>query len=116
LPDDALRIVAKGPSKYDGDSCLMKFADPRPYAQPEAAAARLLKIAKTLRIDDGLMPIGEWNGTFLRGGGNVAEYTAGRDKLIADGIIKMHECGGFFMWKDQTPEGELPGTDQPQDA
>jgi hypothetical protein len=28
----------------------------------------------------------------------------------------MHECGAFFMWKTQTPEGELPGTDQSQDA
>jgi hypothetical protein len=34
------------------------------------------------------MPIVEWNGTFLRGV-NVAEYTAGRDKLIADGIIQF---------------------------
>jgi len=53
------------------------------------------------------MSIGEWNGTFLRGGaGSVAEYTAGRDQLIADGIIQIHECGGFIMWKNQTPEGE----------
>ncbi|WP_457492193.1 hypothetical protein [Tardiphaga sp. P5_C7] len=77
----------------------MKFVKARPYAEPADAAARLLEIAKTLRIDDGLMPIGEWNGTFLKGGGSVAEYTAGRDKLISDGIIEMHECGGFIMWK-----------------
>jgi hypothetical protein len=82
-----------------------KFVKDRPYAQPEAAAARLLEIAKTLRIDEGRRSIGEWNGTFLRDGtGSVAEYTAGRDKLIADGVIQLHECGGFIMWKSP---GEL---------
>ena len=94
-----------------------KHIKDHPFAKPEAAAARLLEIAKTLRIDEGRIPIGEWNSTFIwKDKASVAEYTLGRDKLIADGIIKMHECGGFFMWKDQTPEGELPGTDQPQDA
>jgi hypothetical protein len=73
--------------------------DKRPYADPAKAAERLIEIAKTLRNDKGRMPVGEWNSTFLKGG-NVAEYTAGRDKLIADGVIQMHECGGVFMWKD----------------
>ncbi|SNS35515.1 hypothetical protein SAMN05216374_0951 [Tardiphaga sp. OK246] len=76
-----------------------KYVQARPYAQPDAAAARLLEIAKTLRIDEGRMSVGDWNGSFLKGGGNVAEYTLGRDKLIADGVIVMHECGGFIMWK-----------------
>ncbi|WNV12769.1 hypothetical protein [Tardiphaga sp. 709] len=94
-----------------------KHIKDRPYAKPETAAARLLEIAKTLRIDEGRMPIGEWNSTFIwKDKASVEEYTLGRDKLIADGIIKLHECGGFFMWKDQTPEGELPGTGQPHDA
>jgi hypothetical protein len=81
----------------------MKFAEPRPYTAPEAAAARLLEIAKTLRNDKGHLPVGEWNGTFLKGGvGNVAEYTASRDKLINDGVIQMHGSGSIFMF---TPEG-----------
>jgi hypothetical protein len=78
----------------------MKFVKARPYAEPANAAARLLEIAKTLRIDDGLMPIGEWNSTFIwKEKASVEEYTAGRDRLIADGIIEIHECGGFIMWK-----------------
>ncbi|NUU40372.1 hypothetical protein [Tardiphaga robiniae] len=53
------------------------------------------------------MPVGEWNSTFLKGGaGSVEEYILGRDKLIADGIIQIHECGGFIMWKNGTREGE----------
>ncbi|KAA0076104.1 hypothetical protein [Tardiphaga sp. P9-11] len=75
--------------------------DKRLYARPEAAAARLLEIAKALRVDQGHMPVGEWNGTFLKGGaGTVAEYTAGRDHLIESGVIKMHECGSMFRWKN----------------
>jgi hypothetical protein len=87
-----------------------KYVKHRPYAEPEAAAAKLLEIAKTLRIDEGRMSIGEWNGTFLRGGGSVAEYTAGRDKMVADGIIQIHECGGFIMWKTSSAAGERSGT------
>jgi hypothetical protein len=87
-----------------------KYAKDRPCAKPEAAAARLLEIAKALRIDEGRMPIGEWNGTFLRDGGNVAEYTEGRDKLVADGIIQIHECGGFIMWVEPGADGQFPGT------
>jgi hypothetical protein len=88
-----------------------KHVENRPYAKPEAAAARLLEIAKTLRSDERRLPVGEWNSTFIwRDKASVAEYTLGRDKLIADGIIQMHECGGFFMWKG--PGDELIPADQ----
>ncbi len=94
-----------------------KFVQARPYATPEAAAARLLEIAKTLRVDQGHMPIGEWNGTFLKNGaGSVAEYSLGRDHLIKTGVIKMHECGSMFRWGNGAADGELPGTNPPQDA
>jgi hypothetical protein len=56
----------------------MKFVESHPYADPAKAAERLIEIAKTLRNDKGRMPVGQWNGTFLKGGaGSVAEYTAG---------------------------------------
>jgi hypothetical protein len=61
------------------------------------------------------MPIVEWNGTFLRGV-NVAEYTAGRDKLIADGIIPIHKWGVFIMWAAPCADGHLPGTNTPQEV
>ena len=57
------------------------------------------------------MPVGEWNQTFLRSGGSVAEYGLGRDHLIETGIIEMHECGSMFRWK-MTPVAEkLSGTE-----
>lgn len=58
------------------------------------------------------MPVGEWNSTFLRAGGNVAEYAAGRDQAIADGVIEMHECGGMFIWKTPHAGDALPATVQ----
>ncbi len=81
---------------------LSKFIEERPYAKPEAAAAKLIEIAHTIRIDMGRMCVGEWNDKFRAAGGSVDEYAIGRDKLIADGIITMHESGALFLF---TPEG-----------
>ena len=78
----------------------MKYAERRPYAKPEAAAARLMEIAKGIGADRrGLIPIGAWNATFLnRDRATVAEYTLGRDHLIASGLIQMDGCGGYLTW------------------
>ncbi len=75
---------------------VMKYVEPRPSAKPEAAAARLLEIAKAIGDDArGLIPIGAWNATFLnRDKASAAEYSLGRDHLIAAGLIEMHGCGG----------------------
>jgi hypothetical protein len=55
------------------DNKLQKSKQERPYAKPEAAAR---------------------NGRQ----GSVDEYAAGRDQAIADGLLVMHECGGFVMF------------------
>ncbi len=77
-----------------------KFVQARPYAKPEAAAARLLEIAKAIGADRrGIIPIGAWNATFLnRDKANVDEYTLGRDHLIAGGFIAMDGSGGYIKW------------------
>ena len=76
-----------------------KFVEERPYAKPEAAAAKLIEIARTLRVDKGRISVGEWNDTFRKAGGSIPEYSAGRDHACAAGIMEMHECGGFVMFK-----------------
>lgn len=78
----------------------MKYVEPRPYAKPEAAAARLLEIAKAIGADRrGMIPIGAWNATFLnRDKASAAEYSHGRDHLIATGLIEMHGSGGYILW------------------
>jgi hypothetical protein len=75
-----------------------KFVEERPYSKPEAAAAKLIEIARTLRVDNGRISVGEWNDTFRKAGGSIAEYSAGRDHAVTAGIMEMHECGGFVMF------------------
>lgn len=74
-----------------------KFKSERKYADAKAAMQRLLEIASRFRVDKGRMSVGEWNGQFLNEGGSVAEYTAGRDMAVAEGLIQTHECGGYVM-------------------
>lgn len=74
----------------------MRFVE-RPAMTPVSAAERLVAIAKTLPVDKGRICVGHWNREFLASGGTVAEYLAGRDRLLAAGTIKMHESGGFIL-------------------
>jgi hypothetical protein len=82
------------------DVKIQKFKQERPYAQPEAAARKLIEIARTLPVDKGRMCVGKWNDLFRAAGGSVDEYAAGRDQAIADGVLVMHECGGFVMFTE----------------
>lgn len=80
-----------------------KYVEPRPFADPAAAAAKLLEIAAGLPADKGRICVGRWNNIFLAAGGSVAEYAAGRDRAIADGELTMHECGGFVTLSSSMP-------------
>jgi hypothetical protein len=57
----------------------MKFAADRPFADPEAAARKLLEIANIVEaVQDGRIHIEKLNGPFLfKEGGTPAEYSAG---------------------------------------
>jgi hypothetical protein len=90
-------------------TAFQKFAADRPFSSPAFAARKLIEIARTLPVDKGRMCVGKWNDRFRAAGGSVDEYAAGRDQAIADGVIVMHECGGFimFMPTDASP----PSTD-----
>jgi hypothetical protein len=72
---------------------LVKFADPRPYADPEAAMQKVLEIASTVEpVQDGRIHIEKINGPFLfEHGGKPAEYTTGMNLAIARGLLWMHE-------------------------
>jgi hypothetical protein len=78
----------------------VKYVDLRPYAKPEAAAARLLEIAKAIGADRrGMIPVGAWNATFINTHkGSAVEYGMGRDHLIATGMIAMDGSGGYILW------------------
>ncbi|MBR1245246.1 hypothetical protein JQ620_34740 [Bradyrhizobium sp. AUGA SZCCT0274] len=65
----------------------MKFSTDRSYADPEAAARKLLEIANTVEaIQDGRIHIEKINGPMLfKEGASPTEYKAGLD-LKRDGV------------------------------
>ena len=73
----------------------MKFV---PYADPEAAACKLLEIANaTEAVQDGE----RINGPFMdEHKGSPAEYKAGLDLAIAKGWLWLHESGTYVKFTD----------------
>jgi hypothetical protein len=78
----------------------MQFADARPYADPEAAARKLLEIANSVpAIQDGRIHIEKLNGPFLyEFKGSPAEYGAGLQLAIARGWLVIHESGTYVKF------------------
>ena len=67
----------------------MKYAEPRPYADPEKAARRIIEIASTIEpVQDGRIHIELINGPFLfKDKGSPAEYGAGSWRWSAAGSL-----------------------------
>jgi hypothetical protein len=85
----------------------MKFVEPRPFADPKAAARKLVELAYAFEpIQDGRIYIEKSNGPFLYElKGTPAEYKAGLDYAIAktatgpprrDGRASMRYSGGWL--------------------
>ena len=76
----------------------MKFSTDRPYADPEAAARKLIEIANSVEaVQDGRIYIELLNGPFLYNlRGTPAEYKAGLDLAIERGWLlaarERHLC------------------------
>jgi hypothetical protein len=72
----------------------MKFADDRPYSDPEKAARKLLEIANHVEVvQDGRIYIELINGPFLfREKGTPEEYKAGLDPRLADAARERNLC------------------------
>ena len=82
----------------------MKYVAPRPFADPAAAARKLLEIANAVEaVQDGRIHIEKINGPFLfQHGGSPAEYGAGLELAIARGWLWLHESGTYVKF---TPAG-----------
>jgi hypothetical protein len=95
-------IYAK--QRSEGIPPLMKHVTSRPYADPEAAARKLLEIANaTEAVQDGRIHIEKINGPMLfKEGASPAEYKAGLDFAIARDWLWLHESGTFVRF---TPAG-----------
>lgn len=83
----------------------VKLTADRPFADPEAAARRLLEIAKqVVPVMEGRIYIEQINGPFLfRDRGSPAEYGAGLKLLIERKELMMHDSGTFVWIPDAEP-------------
>ena len=79
---------------------MTKFVEARPYADPDAAARKLIEIAYSIEpVQDGRIHIEKINWPFLRDfGGSPAEYGAGIDRAIENGWLSMHESGTYVRF------------------
>ena len=68
----------------------MKFDEPRPYADPELAARKLIETASTIEpVQNGRIHIELVNAPFLKAGGSADEF----HRAIAKGWLVRHESG-----------------------
>jgi hypothetical protein len=81
----------------------VKYVPARPFADPEAAARRLMEIVNSVEpVQDSRIHIEKINGPFLRGGGLPAEYGAGLKRAIERGSLWLRESGTYVKF---TPIG-----------
>jgi hypothetical protein len=82
----------------------MKYAEPRPYSDPEKAARRIIEIASTVEpVQDGRIYVELINGPFIyEDKGSPAEYGAGMKLALERGWLAMHESGTYVRF---TPPG-----------
>jgi hypothetical protein len=84
----------------------MKFAGPRPYADPDAAARKLLEIAQSVEpVQDGRIHIEKINGPMLfQHKATPGEYMAGINRAIERGWLWRHESGTFVRLPNPAAE------------
>jgi hypothetical protein len=80
----------------------MKFVEPRPFANPEAAPRKLMERANAFEpVQDGRIYIEKINGPFLfQLKGTPAEYKAGLERAIAKGWLVLHESGSYVKFTE----------------
>ena len=80
----------------------MKFVEPRPLADPDAAARKLMELAHAFEpVQDGRIYIEKINGPFLSElKGTPAEYKAGLLRAIEKGWLELHESGTFVRFTE----------------
>jgi hypothetical protein len=78
----------------------MKFAEDRPYANPEAAARKLIEIANAVEaVQDGRIFIELINGPMLfEHKATPAEYSAGLKFTIDRGWLELDRSGTFVKF------------------
>jgi hypothetical protein len=80
----------------------MNFIEPRPFADPDAAARKLMELAHAFEpVQDGRIHIEKVNSPFLYPlKGTPAEYKAGLERAIANGWLWLHESGTYVEFTE----------------
>jgi hypothetical protein len=81
---------------------MTKFVAPRPYADPEAAARKLLDIANSVEpVQDGRIHIEKINWPMPHDlKASPAEYGAGLELAIKRGWLWLHESGTYVKFTE----------------
>ena len=80
---------------------MKKFVTNRAFADPDAAARKLVEIANTVEpVQDGRIYIERVNAPFLAAGGSGEEFRAGIERAVALGWLWRHESGTYLKFTD----------------
>jgi hypothetical protein len=82
----------------------VKFAEPRPFSDPEARCPKADRDRQRRRSRPGRPHLERANGPFLAAGGSPAEYRAGIERAIAKGWLWRHESGTYVKFTDAGAE------------
>jgi hypothetical protein len=79
----------------------MKFVERNTFADPDAAARKLVEIANGVEVvQDGRIYIELVNEPFLAAGGSGDQFSAGIARAIALGWLWRHESGTYVKFTD----------------
>jgi len=73
---------------------MKKFVAERPFADPDAAARKIVEIANGVEaLQNGRIYIERENAPFLAAGGSGDDFRSGIERAIALGWLWLHESG-----------------------
>ena len=77
------------------------FVAARPFADPDAAARKIVEIANDVEaVQNDRIYIERVNAPFLAVGGNGDDFRAGIERAIALGWLWLHESGTYVKFTD----------------
>jgi hypothetical protein len=80
---------------------MKKFVAERPFADPDAAARKIVEIANDVEaVQNGRIYIERVNAPFLAVGGTGDDFRAGIERAIALGWLWLHESGTYVKFTD----------------
>jgi hypothetical protein len=80
---------------------MKKFVANRPFADPDAAARKIVEIANDVEaVQNGRIYIERVNVPFLAVGGTGDDFRAGIERAIALGWLWLHESGTYVKFTD----------------